>query len=354
MSRTARLALAAVGVAASGAMGQMEMRAGCAAPAGEVSGVGFEGVAVQEVEGVTRVVSWDRVRRVGGEWEDEFASFEAVAEMAWRARTRLERGDALGAEPLFEDLFELYGGKRGATARVVCEGLLRCRLRRGAIVGAIEAWLGTLGAGGTGEWAREAGLAPVLDEDRGVVPGLPPMWVESSAVAVLATSGLSDEDGFARWYRRAAAFECGLEMGEMPPRGGRAAWVAEIVLARTGTAEERASGREALRSRMANASGGLPAWAEAWCRAAIGRSLILEEDEEQRLLGIVELLHVPSRLADANPYLAGLALAEASVALSDLGEAGGAARLAGELSERYPTHPALGWKRLTTAREATR
>jgi hypothetical protein len=112
------------------------------------------------------------------------------------------------------------------------------------------------------------------------------------------------------------------------------------VAARTGDAQSRRAARERLEEFM---SSGVETWVEAWCRAAIGRSLVLEDDREQRLLGVVSLLHVPARLDRSHPYLAGLCLAEAALALADLGDAEGAERLRRELGQRYPDHPVLTW-----------
>lgn len=329
------------------ALQQVEFRGGIAPVPGEVTEVSAQGATI----GGT-VVAWDRIRTITGDGAvaEAFAEYSLIAEQAWRARSRLQRGDTLGAEPLFEQLFERYRGSKGPMSRLVCEGLLRCRLRRGAIVGATEAWLATLDIGGGGEWAVDANLPPVIDGETGLVPALPPMWTASSAVASLtgmAKPTSEQASVLAAWYARAAAFECGLELPTLPARSGGASLVAEIVVSRTGTREEREAARKALRDRLE--AGPMAAWREAWCRAALGRSLILEEDEEQRLLGIVELLHVPARFADVHPYLAGLALAEAAGALRALGDAAGAQRLEAELREHFPTHSALDAGRTAVA-----
>jgi hypothetical protein len=39
------------------------------------------------------IIGWDRVRGLGGDQKAEWGKYAEVADKAWRARTRLERGD---------------------------------------------------------------------------------------------------------------------------------------------------------------------------------------------------------------------------------------------------------------------
>src|SRR5690606_25081264 len=167
---------------------------------------------------------------------DEAAPFMDLAEQVWRARRRLERGDAVSAEPLLEDLFAQTRSWRGPTRAVIAEGLMRCRLRRGAQVGAIEPWLALLDARASAapgiepwatEWARDAGLGAVQDAATGLAPALPPMWLDWPAVRQFATVGaqtIGTEGGAPAGdqpaalhdlYVAAARFEAGLEV-ELP------------------------------------------------------------------------------------------------------------------------------------------
>jgi hypothetical protein len=294
--------------------------------------------------------------------EEQWKKFERVADEAWRARTRLERGDFIAAEPLLERLFAEYRGQQGATAAVVAEGLLRCRLRRAAHVAAIEPWLGLLRAGpGPGTlhaaWASEAGLPPVLDEATKLVPALPPIWLNWRSVEEFAKTGLTGptvegKDGAAALadiYLQAARFEAGApaklqELNTTDP-AVNIAW--RIVQGRVGNEEQREEARKWLQARIApTPASGLPqpaVWLEVWCRAGIGRSLLRESALERRQQGVIELLQIPARFARAHPYLAGIALAEAAVALQEMGDAQGAGVLAAELAAGYPGHPVNDW-----------
>jgi len=121
------------------------------------------------------------------------------------------------------------------------------------------------------------------------------------------------------------------------------ALINDIVTARVGEEGQRIAARQALVARIKKR----PAlWVETWCRVGLGRSLLREPMRESQLLGISELLEVPARLERVNPYLTGIALAEAAVALRKLDDAAGATRLRTELSERFAGHPALEWDQL--------
>jgi hypothetical protein len=207
-------------------------------------------------------------------------------------------------------------------------------------------------------WSSEAGMTSVLDEATGLVPALPPIWLGWPSVDVLARSGLSGwgEGGqsaakagaLAEIYVQAARYEAGMpatlpELATNDPGVG-ITW--HIVQARIGSVSQRAEARKELLARVTpgGAAWQAPApWLEAWCRAAIGRSLVREEALEQRRLGVVELLSVPARFSGAHPYLAGMALAEASVTLRSMGDVEGSEVLARELASLYPTHPVNDW-----------
>lgn len=349
-------------------MAQVSVRGGEAAPTGEVISVDAAGIVLGPPPG-TLVIGWDRVKGVAGTWSEKAAPFLGMAEQAWRARTRLERGDPLSAEPLFEKLFIEYRGKAGPTASVVSEGLLRCRLRRGAHVAAIDPWLSLMVAGPTSGmampvfhagWASEAGLSPAMDATTGLVPALPPIWLAWPSVEAFAKQAEAKENeprtgALRAMYLASAKYECGQAV-DVPTVGANdpgSHIVRDIVLSRAGDVDQRASARKSLEERMRGSSANpTPPWLEAWCRAAIGRSLLREDAADLKKLGIVELLHIPARFAGTHPYLAGIALAEASVALRGMGDSAGADVLARELADVYPSHPVLEWPRFRSAAPA--
>ncbi|MCC6283853.1 MAG: hypothetical protein IT439_00920 [Phycisphaerales bacterium] len=347
----ARLAMLVLTCAASA---QVTLRGSAAPEPGTVEDVSLDGVALVSADGRTHsVLGWATVERVDGPLAEKAAEFRPAAEKAWRARERLVRGDAVAAEPIFEELFTVYEGRRGPTAAGVAEGLLRCRLRRGVHVGAVGPWLALLRAGGSGE-PGVPGAQPVIDERSSLAPALPPMWLSGAAVEAFARApappGATNDQAalLLAWYQYAAAMEMGLPVQARPqaPAGDATVqFVSRIVLARAGTPEERLASRRFLGEEMKRAG---DTWREAWCRAAIGRSLIREDDAGARELGVIELLHLPARFGREQPYLAGLCMAEASVTLAGLGRADEARRLGQDLASKYPGHPALAWERLRT------
>lgn len=310
----------------------------------------------------TFLVGWDRVREVTGPMAPQAANFAATADKAWRARARLERGDWVAAEPLFEELFAEYRGRRGPTALTVAGGLVRCRLLRGAQTAAVEPWISWLRAqptagSGVDSLPDSVGtqVSKLIDAGTGLIPGLPPMWITTAAVQALARTEIPATDPAGKptapevraaslfaLYVLAAKADTG-EAGGLPERGGATAdpgvrLVFDIVKSRLGDDAQRRDARRSLQERI---TGGSQPWIEVWCRVAVGRSLLMEKNEEDRRLGLGSLAYVASRSAPEDAYLTGLALAEMALALSADGNEAAASVLANEAADRFPDHPAL-------------
>lgn len=281
------------------------------------------------------VLGWHRVRLVTGDLEEEFNDYRDTARDAWRAVARIERGDAAAAEPLFESLAGRYAGAAGPTSSAISEGLLRCRLRRGAVAGGVRAWLELLrsvrDSGSTLLWAPRLRLRPVLDRETGLVPALPPMWIAGPELAPLASREMPDassgrESALEAWYIVAARAELGMPT-PLPGSGaadpsGAVAFVAQIVRARAGDSTTRAAARGILRAETLEVRSGSEddrRWRAAWAHAAIGRSLIAEPERESKLRGVAELLHVPALYEDAVLGLSTLCIEESARTLVELG-----------------------------------
>ena len=366
------------------ATAQVELRGNTPAPEGQVLRVDADGVVISQTAPTGKpaskplVLSWDRVRTVKGPLAAQASVYALIATQAWRARARLERGDVVGAEPLLDTLFAAYSRRAGATSISIAEGLTICRLGRGAQTSAVGPWLVWLRAGGNEQQAQgddatstlaattadASGRRFVPDASTGLIPSLPPIWIDVPAVRSFARSGLALDPldaGIAatpasikaqrlgNLYLIAAQQACGLDAPSPEATSESSAdanndpgikLVSEVVLAMSGPPEQREPARAALRARIKNK----PApWIEAWARVALGRSLLQEVSLDAKRLGVIELLHVPSRLADDVPYLTGIALAEASVALHAFGDDAGAERMRIELQTDYSGHPALDW-----------
>jgi hypothetical protein len=355
--------------AAGAASAQVYLRGQPDAVSGQIAAVGPEGVGIN-IGGVVKTIGWDRVREVRGDHGAEAARELALVGELWRARMRLERGDLVAAEPLFEALVARERGVVGPTSSVVFEGLLRCRLRRGATAWAVWAWL---------DWVRCRGGAiggaidpsslwiggriessPVIDAKTGLLTGLPPIFLHDAA---LDASAASDEWGrflgadpavaeLAMLYRAAARFEVGLnpELGPISSAGESVRLVADMVLARCGSDAERQAALGNLRARLSQKD--IEPWVECWCRVGIGRSLVREQDSDLKRQGVIQLLHAPSRFMRVSTSAASIALAEAAVTLHELGDEQGALALKNELSERFARSAAVGWPKLREIRQS--
>lgn len=359
MFKLAASILALVGSIASGGVGAQTvlLRAGEVVATDElVSGLSLDGVTLKSGVG-ERTLSIDRVDEVGGDLESEWEKIEFAADSLWRARVRIERGDLASAETILEALLPTVGATRGESSVVLWTGLMRCRVERGAIAGAIDAFLQyrerRSDAPGPEASMFRSAMSPrlgaaLIDPATMLCPSLPPIYVATPAVVAAAratTEAVGGESGLAVLYRMSMAHEVSAGVVVFPPAtgGDGVVLVRDIVKSRCGTAEERATARAALRDRLGREQ---PGWIEAWSRCAIGRSLLLEGDEDSRLLGIAELLKVPAILSDEVPYLTGVALAEAAVALADGGDVASAIRLRAEIAENLPDHPVLDWPKL--------
>ncbi len=332
----------------------LELRGGGTPPAGAVVRCTAEGVVV--VSSVTGEITlgWDRVRAVHGEHAEEAEAYMDVADRAWRAVSRLARGDVPAAEPIFEELFVEYAGQRGPTSAAISSGLLRCRIERGAHTLAVGAWLAWLHASPGGQpeapgIERGLGALPLIDAATGLVPELPPIWLGLPAVRVFGQSPLHAERfgdrevALAQLYQHAALTESG--RSQPLPRltstdpGVRLVW--EVVAAQSRSEPERLAGRRAIEKRLRSEPA---AWIDAWLRTALGRSLLREPDPDQQRRGVIELLRVRVVHERDAPYLAGLALADAAVTMRALGNERVASLLRRELLDTFPSHPATTWE----------
>ena len=352
-----------VAMAAACCLGPVELRGGLLVDA-PVTSVSIRGVEVGGTE--ARVIGWDNVKRVMGGGADAATPYMEMAEHAWRARIRLARGDFGMASGLLEELYGRLKGEDGPTALMVAEGTMACRLWYADRVGAVDAWLEAVRLRSKGEKiAGDPPLHPMVDPDTLLTPALAPVWLETDALMELAVSwsesAAAPEDVaqrlrvlYAASARRALGMAVDEEAVAAAAFGGESrtgvALVGQMVQAMALDPARRASARAALRAGLAGDSG---TWREAWRRAALGRSLLLEEDEASRLAGLFELVHLPARFSRSQPQLAGMALAEMSLELMRRGEPSAGERLRRELETRYPGSGSLAWleQRIRAMRE---
>lgn len=296
-------------------LGQVILRGGGRAVDAPIIEVSARGVEVGGDE--PRVIGWDAVREVlGSPHAEQAAPFAEISEAVWRARLRLARGDVALAAPMFDELFKTYRALDGPTALLVAEGTLRCRLDRRDAAGAVEPWLVALRCRRAG-WkiAGDPPLKPLLDDETGLVPDLPPVL----------TNGLDAlphewSDPLARALARLYAGE---QLSETSADSA-VLLVSDVTGAlRAGSAPDAAA-HERLRVVIDQHPG---AWREAWARAALGASGLTSDSPAERTVGVLELLSVVSRFDAELPMLSEWCRERAAMEIERGGDAAGAARV---------------------------
>ena len=329
----------------------------------DVTADGVELVAGESDGAAMQLLTWDRVASVQGNWRDKAAPYRAMSNDLWRARVRLERGDSLGAEPLLEKHAATFAQRQGPLSAMVWSGLLRCRVNRQAQSAAIVAWAGVVRAGqgevvfaSRAKAGDEARDTAIIDAGTMLAPQLAPIFLPAPSLQIVTQAipakSETRADKLMLLYVAAADFELGRKT-PLPARESDDVALAltwDVVAARIGDDATKATAKKNLQARLQAAEP--PRWQEAWVRVALGRLMIASTEVEERRLGVVMLLHVPARLADAHPYLAGLALAEVSVMLARDGDVTAARNTLAKLESDFPGHPALAWDGLRAVRNA--
>lgn len=314
---------------------------------GTVVEVTDAGVSVETEPGAIRLVRWDRVRSVDATNPDHaraVAERLEFAETLWRARSRLQRGDAALAEPLFARAFERIRGRTDETALIAAEGLLRCRLAQAdqaaAVVPALETMRLRRAQVTTDVYAH---LPPLFDEETGLCRFLPPVWLARPTLRASFSdvSAYETDDpvvtAVANAYRVSLARALGLPPSEEPPDVDDPGVDFLRLLLRGEDAEE--SVRNSARRTLLRGVEERAPFARAWSRFVVGRSLLREPDRLRRQRGVIQLLHVPVRHGRLQPYLAGLALELVGSSPADVVPPASSSAIRAELASRFPYHP---------------
>lgn len=296
---------------------------------------------------LVEMIGWDRIESIefdgdGGKWT-ALQTLLDDGRRLWRARIRLERGDARMAEhavstawapraidgptsavaAMIELQVALSRGERARALRAQFE-VLRLR-RRGFDAPSLLEWVEPSAAGGL---IRRL----VLDTALPLCPVLPPFARDDEERrAMLDALDHFDARGDAELEELRAAFASAVDPARdptVPPPPSKGAerdeesevrktleFLRALRSARSADPAERAKGREALSQQRRR----LPEWAEAWGRFASGESLLLDGTPQSMRAGQLELLHLPARFAESQPLLAPFAAQRAARASADLG-----------------------------------
>lgn len=341
-------ALVAAGGAAELDAQRIIRRGGESTISGQIKLIDDAGVSIESDLGARHDVPWDRIREViSADHERQVERYMETADALWRARSRVERNDVALAEPLFERLFEKYRGQTHETALVAAEGLLRCRLARGAHALAVIPALEVTRLHRTGvKTVSYSQLAGVMDARTGLCMVLAPYWIDSPVLpAVLEDLRRYDAHGdevvasMARLYLRAVARAAGRDDpgpgNETLPDHAGVNLLEWAVDARS----EDSDLRRRARDHLLRGHDRQPVFVRAWARFFVGLSLLEESGVGRQQRGLMNLLHVPALHHETQRYLAGISLALVADALAESKSADAAATLRDELASRYPNHP---------------
>ncbi len=331
---------------------RIERRRGLSVLEGRIVAMDETAITIRSAETrATHTVRWDLVRTVRTERsEPRLEQWLDLGERLWRARTRLERGDVLLAEPLLQELFDEWRGRTDEAALIAAEGLLRCRLARGDQAGGVLPALEVirLSRADVSTDAYRA-MPRIVDDRREVIPGLPPRWLAAPGDLVLVGElGSYDARGdqvvaeMAALYRVLAARQVGRELDEQERRRSREAvdhpgleLLRAMVEADDPDRDRREAARQWIERELPDAEG----WREAWLRFQLGHTWVNEEGTGRRQRGMVQLLHLPARFSGTQPYLSGLAVEQARTTAAALGMDELAERLREQMERDFTHHP---------------
>ena len=301
-------------------------------------------------------IAWDQVRDVelgsGDPLRGQLKNRLNRATRIWRARSRLQRGDHALAEPLFAELFEADPARTSEVDLIIAEGLLRCRLERGAMEDALLPALEVsrllrLGV----KTDRYSDLVPVHDAEQPLCHFLPPVWVDESKIPRLVRHLEEWDAGEDSLLSEVSAQYKFLLENQFGVRSNSQDGIdsltdaaddefgAELlrwsILSRDESPDVRRRTRVAMQSQLDRQ----PGWKKAWLHFLLGVSLLEEPGAGLRRQGLVQLAWLPARYSNEQPYLSGIAMAIMADELARQGDIDSARLLFGELKERFPNHP---------------
>jgi len=322
-----------------------------------------DGVMVRSTDGKTvieQVLRWDQIRTVdGGTPSPERAAWLAAGEQLWRARTRLARGDLVGARVAFTAATALLEVQTNTSARLsrlmALEGLARtsavvpddpARVAQALEAAALRSQVGALDGWLTG--------GDAFDARSGLMLTVPPTWMDATRAAAACASldaaaarARGTQDLVAAGILESAARIASAEAGKPRPAAAGSKTAAPPGLLRKGRQlidlwADALSDDEAARKRARQGLAQIERSEEGALRLlaiyAQGRSLVLEKDPEEVRRGVGKMLLIPAAHADAIPVLTDAALeqsAEALARIRDDGAAGTLRAARADLQERF-------------------
>ena len=310
-----------------------------------------EGVRVfGSSDGLTQeqVIAWDRVASIdpmrNGAMEAGLQKRLKLGEELWRGRTRLNRGDARLALEEFQKAWSSLQNEQSELAALAAEGFVRASLARQQQHDAIVAGLAVAALKAKGYTSdRFAGLKPILDQETGLLPELPPVLDETraaeaaEAIEAWSTSA-QPEDRIRAELMRNLLLRNSPESAENPRNANEGITFLSRLVELDSTDPKR---RERSRGRLLRSLDSVPTWREAWMHFFVGRSLVQREtDPALRQIGVLELLNVPPLGQAAPAGLTARSLRLAAKTTRELGDSRNA-NILDSLAESADSNDAL-------------
>lgn len=316
----------------------------------------MRGLEVRTAQG-SEIVPWDMVRSVEGQTGTAgLGDYLSMGADLWRARIRIERGDAPLAQPLLAKHWGRLRDADGPTAALAAEGLLRCALEANDVRAAADPWLACLRHRNAGISSRFPALPVLIDAETGLLPELSPFLPAARRQDVIAACEASKTlgeagDVAARIVRIAkgvgssdgARTDAGAKGDAREAARPKASSRAVLALMHI---EEIASARDARALERATAAFDKdfdepPSYLGAWKLAAIGTArarMAREVQGDARVAALgraaLQLLAVPAAGLDRTGLVDAYALEEAAKLLRESGDAASAAQLDALVTEK--------------------
>ena len=267
------------------------------------------------------LVPWYDVRELEKP-DDGFGAFAQIAQDAWRAHSRFERGDYPGAQRIYTRLADDYLWKVGRQSADVSYGLMRCSLDQQDFRRATIPMLSWLVATGPTRASRESDLPTDFDSKHNLFITLPPIshpGTESYGLGPLRVDAVTDRQaalhelydlsfsiGFVRDEQSSERLLALSErISKQRLRDPGIMLILDMLIARGHpVADKRADARGKLERRVQYDD---DTWIEVWSRLGLGMSLLSERDHASKDRGVIHLIHIVVRLRDISPTLAQLA-----------------------------------------------
>ena len=299
---------------------------------GEIVSFGPQGIGLREEGSVLPMqIAWYEFRSVEPT-RPEIEAYQSQAITAWRAHTRRQRGDLSSALPNYETLRRQYLWYHGKQSEEVSLGLAQCLIdagRRNEAVLPMLSWFVAAESHAPGVTNGES----MIDDQALLMPALPPVFTTSQRHAGLGdlpdSSLLTDRERllyaeYAMVFGQGLASESQLDEIEQLRRALRARDAGTILVEQMVFAQahpdpsKRQAARDALSRRTRTQRN---SWLEVWSRLGLGAALLRDDDPNEKERGVIELLHVVTRLSAVDPGLTLLAADLANDYLESTGRA---------------------------------